>query len=121
VKNKSVEFTETEWLCILSFDEMYVSNPLDIEKKEERKVGPHKSCQVVIVRGLTANWKQPVFFKFDQPMTQMILNEIISELYKTGYTVVGMVSELGTGNVGLWKKFNVGHDKNKITIRYNFC
>jgi hypothetical protein len=55
-----------------------------------------------MVRGLTANWKQPVFFKFDQPMTKMILNEIISELYKAGYTVIGMVSDMGTGNVGLW-------------------
>jgi hypothetical protein len=61
-----------EKLCVLSFDEMYVSNRIDIDKKEEQKLGPHKSCQCVTARGLFGKWKQPVYYKYDRPMKIVI-------------------------------------------------
>lgn len=57
MKNKSAVLTETERICVLSFDEVYVSNKIEIEKKQERVVGPHKACQTVMARGLFSNWK----------------------------------------------------------------
>lgn len=109
---KALELSELDKLCVIYFDEMYVSNRIDIDKKEKQKLGPHKSCQVVMVRGLLANWKQPVYYKFDQPMNQEILLKIISQLYKAGFMVTAIVSDMGSGNMGLWKEFNVGHKKN---------
>lgn len=112
MNKKSSQMKEIEKLCILSFDEVYLSNRIDIDKKEQQRIGPHKSCQTVFARGLIDNWKQPVFYDFDQPMTKDILNPIISKLYEAGFTVVGIVSDMGTGNTGLWSKLNIGHDKN---------
>lgn len=62
LKGITSNMSRIDKLCVLSFDEMYVSNRIDIEKKYEEKIGPHKCCQTVIIRGLLKNWKQPIFF-----------------------------------------------------------
>lgn len=112
MKKKSRDLNNMERLCILSFDEIYVSNKMEIDKKQEQKVGSHKACQTVMVRGLTSHWKQPIYYQYDQPMTRDILEKIISELYKSNYTVVGIVSDMGPGNIKLWSQLNVHHSKN---------
>jgi hypothetical protein len=86
-------------------------NRVDIDKKYQQKIGPYKTCQTVMIRGLIGNWKQPLYYKFDQPMDKDILMEIISELYEASYSVVALVSDMGTGNVRVWSQFNVGHNK----------
>lgn len=45
MKAKSSDFTTLDNLCVLTFDEVYVSNKMDIEKKQEQIVGPQKACQ----------------------------------------------------------------------------
>lgn len=112
MQKKSTELNELDRLCVLSFDEVYISNKVDFDKKEQQVVGPHKSSQTCMVRGLLSNWKQPVYYKFDQPMTKDILNEIIVALYEANFIVVGICSDMGTGNVRLWSMLNVGHNKN---------
>jgi hypothetical protein len=99
-----------EKLCVLSFDEMYVSNRIDIDKKEEQKLGPHKSCQCVMARGLLGKWKQPVYY--DQPMKKDILLQIISKLYRAGFTVTAIVSDMGSCNMSLWNELDFGYNKN---------
>nr|CAH7725047.1 unnamed protein product [Callosobruchus chinensis] len=112
MKTKSAELTEVDRLCILPFDEIYISNKVDIDKKDEQVVGPHKASQTCMVRGLFSNWKQPIFYKFDQAMSKDILNEIISNLFHANFIVVAICSDMGAGNVGLWSKLDVGHTKN---------
>lgn len=90
---------------------MFVSNRIDIDKKDEKKVGPHKTCQMVMVRGLLQNWKQPIYYKFDQPMTCPILNEIIVNLYNVGFFVVAMTSDMGPSNRKLLSELGIGYDK----------
>ena len=99
-------------LCVISFDEIYVSNRIDIEKKKQVKMGPHKCCQTVMVRGIGKKWKQPVYYKFDQSMTPDILSSIISDLFNIGLIVVAIVSDMGPGNMKLWSQLKIGHDKN---------
>lgn len=43
-------------------------------------------------------------------MTEVILNNIISQLYESHFTVVAVTSDMGTGNISLWKQLNVGHE-----------
>lgn len=112
MNNKADSFTEIERLCVISFDEMYISNKIDIDKKNEQVIGPHTTCQTVVVRGLVSKWKQPIFYKFDQPMTNEILEEIISKLYKAKFIVIAIANDMCTGNIALWLKLNVGHDGN---------
>lgn len=70
--------------------------------------------QIVLVRGLVAEWKQPVFVDFDKKMADEILINIISEasceLHAVGYTIVTFVCDCGGGNMCLWKKLNINVD-----------
>nr|CAH7720027.1 unnamed protein product [Callosobruchus chinensis] len=70
-----------------------------------------KSCQTVMIRGLVPNWKQPIYYHFDQPMVKYVLLKIICKLFEANFIVVAIVSDMGTGNVALWRELNVGHDK----------
>lgn len=112
LKQKSKDFTCLEKLCILSFDEVYLSNRVDIDKKEQQKVGPHKNCQMVMIRGLVGKWKQPVYYNYDTKMTRQILENIISKIHAAGLIVVAIVSDMGVGNVSLWTQLNISHDGN---------
>jgi len=73
-------------------------------------MGPYNQMKIVLVRGLVAKWKQPVFVDFDKKMTYEIFINIISELPTIGYTVVACVCDYGDGNMGLWKKLNINVD-----------
>nr|CAH7766641.1 unnamed protein product [Callosobruchus chinensis] len=55
--------------------------------------------------------KQPIYYKFDQPKSNDILNEIISNLFHANFIVVAICSDMGAGNVGLWSKLDVGYSK----------
>ena len=47
MESKSGEVSETERLCILSFDQ-----DIEIDRKQEQKIGPHKTVQLGMIRGL---------------------------------------------------------------------
>lgn len=112
MNKKSRDMSKFERISVLSFDEMYVSNKIDIDKKHEQRIGPHKSCQTVMVRGLFSKWKEPIYYQFDQPMTKEILETIISELFRANFEVVAITSDMGAGNLALWSKLDIGHNKN---------
>nr|CAI5828466.1 unnamed protein product [Callosobruchus analis] len=112
MKKKSAQLTELDRICVLTFDEMYVSNKVDIDKKDQQVIDLHKACQTIMARGLISHWKQPVYYQFDQTMTKDILQNVISELYDANFIVIGITSDMGAGNVGLWSKLDVGHNKN---------
>jgi len=85
-------------LTVLSFDEMYLSHQIDFDKSKEQVIGPHKTVQVVMARGLVSSWKQPVFYKYDTPMTPEILNDIICNLHDIGFNVISIVNDMGPTN-----------------------
>lgn len=60
---------------------------------------------------LLKNWKQSVFYKFDQPMTLQIINEINLELYKVKFIEVAIVSDMGSGNTKLLTTLNISYSK----------
>ena len=57
--------------------------------------------------GLLSNWKQPLFYDFDTPMTTEILFEIIACIHEMGFEVVALVSDMSPTNIGLWKSLNI--------------
>lgn len=57
MERKGHELTTTEKLTVLTFDEVYVSNKLDLERKEQKVYGPHKTCQFIMARGLFKKWR----------------------------------------------------------------
>ena len=54
-----------------------------------------------------SNWKQPLFYDFDTPMTTEILFEIIACIHEMGFEVVALVSDMSPTNIGLWKSLNI--------------
>ena len=65
MKDKGHNLCTTEKLTVLTFDELYVSNKVDLERKEQKIYGPHKTCHFIMARGLFNKWKQPVYYDFD--------------------------------------------------------
>lgn len=84
---------------------------------KEKVIGPATKCEVIVARGLFAKWKQPIFYKFDQNMTKDIILDVISQLYRIGYTVVAMTNDQGATNQALLKQFEI-HDVGDDTKTY---
>lgn len=57
-------------------------------------------------------WKQPVYYDFDQKMTQEIMFHVISKLYNTGFIVVVITSDIGGGNTAFWTELKISYDIN---------
>jgi len=45
------QLSKLEKLCVLSFDETYVSKRICYDKKNEQFLGPHRCVQVAMIRG----------------------------------------------------------------------
>jgi len=45
MKNKAEKMSEFERLTIITFDEVYISNQISINRKEEEVVGAHKTTR----------------------------------------------------------------------------
>lgn len=45
-----------EKITVLTFDDVYISNKLDIDRKQQKVYGSHKTCLVVMARGLFKNY-----------------------------------------------------------------
>lgn len=105
---KGKDLAVVQKLTVLTFDEIYILNKLDLERREQKIYGPHKTCQVVMARGLFSKWKQPVFYNYSTPMSKDILLQLIKDLYSIGYTVVAVACDMGGTNVGLWAELKVG-------------
>jgi len=78
-----------------------ISHDICYDKISEQVIGPHKTVQVVMARGIIKSWKQVVYYNYDTPMTSDILLEIITNLYSIGYTVVSVTSDMDPTNMGL--------------------
>lgn len=102
---------DLERVTILSFDEMKVYSMYEYDQKGDEVVGPHSYMQVVMARGLFSKRKQVVYVGFDQKMTKSILEDIVTHLYNISFNVVGIVSDCGGTNIGLWKELNITTEK----------
>jgi hypothetical protein len=94
-------------LCVLSFDEVKISEGVEYDHRTDQIRGPHRQAQVGMMRGLLYPYKQPIYVDFDKAMKKDILFDIITRLKRIGYRVVAIASDMGTSNVGLWRSLGV--------------
>lgn len=92
---------EMDKLTVLQFDEMKIRNEFEYDKKNDSVHGPCDQMQVILARGLTSKWKQPVYVDFDDKMTKFTLKNVVNRLAEAGFTVVAIVSDNGGSNIGL--------------------
>jgi len=108
MKYKGQSMPEIEKMTVLCFDEIQlIMEQIEIEKSEEKAIGPNKKYQVIVSRGLFKKWKQPVYFQFDQAMTKDIILNVIKELYSNGFTVVALTCDLGSTNQAVLKELGI--------------
>lgn len=117
MSNKDLSVVEK--LTVLTFDELYISNKLDIDRKQQKIYGPHKTCQFIMSRGLFKDWKQPIFYNFDTVMNMEILFSVIKLLYNIGYIVIAVTCDMSSTNMKLWKELQVGNDNHNATDKNN--
>lgn len=85
--------------CTIAFDEMSVRKCFEYNATEDRIMGPYSKVQVVLVKSIIGKWKQVVYYKFDQPMTKSLLEEIIAHLEAVGLFPSAVVSDMDPTNV----------------------
>lgn len=98
---------ETDKICVISFDEMHLSECINLDKRREKVIGPYKTVQVIFLRGLIAKWQQIIYYSFDQTMTIEILNKVICKTEDCGYHIVAMTNDMGPGNMSVWRNLKI--------------
>ncbi|KAJ4430610.1 hypothetical protein ANN_19198 [Periplaneta americana] len=98
LKEQGMSLSEMDKLSVLLFDEMNVNGVICYDHEDDSILGPHRNAQIVMIRGLTGEWKQPIYYDFDKTMNRELLFEIITEIEVAGFRVVAIVSDLGGGN-----------------------
>lgn len=106
--DKGKHFSTSEKLTVITFDEIYISNKLDLERREQKIYGPCKTCQFVMARELFKKWKQPVYYNYDEPMFREILFAALQRLYRVGYIVIAITCDMSPTNMKLWRDLNIG-------------
>lgn len=72
-----------------------------------------------MARSLFDKWKQVIYYKADQPLTPQIVENVISNLYDAGFTVVAITTDLGSSYNKVWTQLNIGiNDSHKAA---SFC
>lgn len=84
-----------EKLTVLMFDEMKISSIMEYDVLHDDIVGYHSQMDVVMARGVSSPWKQPIFVDFDVKMTKDILFNIIDRLDQIEFNVLCCVSDCG--------------------------
>jgi hypothetical protein len=95
----------------LSFDEVYHSSDYVFDSKEDKVLGGSQKTQVIMLRGLFAPWKGPVYFQHSQPVTEELLDHVITEVHNAGFQVVSVVSDMATENQKLYKDMGVSEEQ----------
>ena len=109
---------DVQKLVVLSFDEMYLSYKISIEREKEQVIGPHKTCQCVMVRSLFSSWKQLIYYQYDKAMDVSTFFEIISKLHESGYIVVAVTCDMGPSNMKLWSELDIGMHPKKCYFQH---
>ena len=107
LSHQASTMSEYDRLCVLSFDETAVAQEWSYDIKNDTLLGPKRSVQCAMIRGLIKPWKQLVFYDFNCAVTRNILFNIILEIEAAGFIVVAMVCDLGSTNVSLWNMLGI--------------
>lgn len=107
LRHKAATMTERERLCVVSFDETTIAQDWCYDMGSDTLYDPKHKVQCVMLRGLTAPWKQIIYYKFDTDMTRDILNDLILKVEAAGFIVIAMVNDLAPTNVRLWNSLGI--------------
>jgi Transposase protein len=117
--------TSKQKLAAISFDEVHTSKEYAVDMKEDKVVGGCSKTQVIMARGLFSPWKCPVYFQHNQPVTEELLDSVITALHEAGFVVATVVSDMGTENQKLYAEMGVTEERpyflNPVTGEHISC
>ena len=133
MKEKYQGANDHEKLVVISFDEMQVRPKLTYLPGADRVEGYEDLGElgrtarqadhvlVLMARGLTLKWKQPIgYFLSCGPaparVTQPILEAAVRQLREAGFQVVATVCDMGKPNQDLYRKLGVTRDNPKFLV-----
>ncbi|KAF0308743.1 Transposable element P transposase [Amphibalanus amphitrite] len=105
--------TPMERLCVIAFDEVALNGRWCVDQMSDQVLSASK-LQLLMVRGLTAAWKQPYYYELDAPMTVETLTEVVVSLEAAGLRVVACVSDMGPTSEKMWRGAGVSDAKTWI-------
>lgn len=82
------------------------------DRTTERLYCCYGFVQVVMARGKICNWKQLVYYYFDQNTTKTPLFSIINSIEEAGYEVWGTVCDMGRSKSGIFSALGITTAKN---------
>lgn len=115
LKNEAASMEPWRKICSLTFDEMSLSSQFIYDKVDDCILSNSK-VQVVMIRGICDNWKQPIYFNFDTKMTKSLLFDIILAVENSGFSVWAVTSDMGAENRALWKELSIQIENSKFRI-----
>ena len=107
MKVKAENLSSMERIAVMSMDEMSLEKAYSYDKAVDTMYKPHDKVQVVMVRGLIANWRQPIYYAFDESNVQKILLNLIESVENASYHVVALVHDLSSSNLRVWKNLEI--------------
>ena len=110
LKQKAQKFEIMEKLCVLSFDEIEISKKICYNPSTDQILGPISKCQVVLLRGLCSNWKQPIDFGFDLSFNKESFLEILQKIQNCDLIPIASVCDFSPSNRGLLKELNISSE-----------
>ena len=75
-----------EKCVIICIDEMSIKPEMSYRRASDQTFVPSKKLLVVMLRGLYAEWKQPIFFDFDTCLTAEVFLDIIQSAHTFVFT-----------------------------------
>lgn len=123
IKEKIVNFTLQDRLCVICIDEMSLKANLyyNISRDEvigfqdlghEKKFLPACNAAVIMIRGICKSWKQPVAYyllnsTFNEADVQNVVQEVIRKLQNIGLKIVALVTDMGKNYQNMIKRLGV--------------
>jgi hypothetical protein len=110
LRAKILTMTDLEKVAIASFDEIHLKSDISYDKHNDQIIGPHREANVLMLRGLFAKWKLPIWYGYDQALAKDVLLDIIKKVEAEGIDIAGVVCDQGGKNLGLAKKMGIDHE-----------
>jgi len=90
--------SKLEKCAAFCFDEVMVYQKYVKDTSRDIVIEPKRNMQVIFLRGIYKNWKEPIFFDFDRSMTVPLVEDLLRILHKSGFEVVVMDCDMGKSN-----------------------
>jgi hypothetical protein len=89
-----------ERVCVIAFDDMKIDERFCYDSKDDKVYGGASQLGATLIRGIYENWRQLVYYGFDEKLDKAKLFEIIGRVQESGADVNVVVCDLGPKNQG---------------------